>query len=204
MEKILPIKREIRNLHSFSHRITSSDRNNHDGESDTRFVNNSYVEQLVPEASPSVPFMEIGDADFDNEIWNQLDSWDGRGPLLFDGDGTWFHSAHTPPSPCCPSFTATSPCNEVDGRKDNLSLNQTDQPYPLNTSSASAENNPINSKCATPMISILNGSKDDWIASPSQCNLLCSTSSAFLPENCETTPTITICDGSTEDWTLSI
>jgi hypothetical protein len=208
-DKTLSIKPEIRNLHSFSHRIISSDTNNHDGESVTRFFDNSYEKQPIAEASPSAPFMEIGDADFDNDIWNQSDSWDGRGTLLLDGDGTWCHSAHTPPLPCCPSYSATkierhfsSPCIEVDGREENLSLNQTDQPYPPNTSSTSGGNNPMNCKCETPMISILNGSRDDWIASPSQCTLLCATPSPFLIENSETTPTITICDGSTEDWTM--
>jgi len=74
VDKTLSIKREIRNLHSFSHRIISSDTNNHDGESVTRFFDNSYEKRPVAEASPSVPLMEIGDADFDNEIWNQSDS----------------------------------------------------------------------------------------------------------------------------------
>jgi hypothetical protein len=60
----------------------------------------------------------------------------------------------------------------------------------------------MNFKCETLMISILKGSRDDWIASPSQCTLLCATPSPFLLENSETTPTITICNGSTEDWTM--
>lgn len=209
MEKTLAIKRKIQSSHSLS---------NHDGASDTGFADNQYANPLGAETSPSI--MEIGDANVDNELWNSLVSWDGRGTLLHGDDGIWYHSAHATPcyvdtrsiqaaSPC-PSFTPSkiekclsSPCMEVNVSQVTLSRNQTDLPYQLNTSSASG-NNPMKSKSETPMISILNGSKEDWMASPSQSTILYATSSAFLPENSEATPTITICEGSTEDWSLSI
>jgi hypothetical protein len=209
MEKPLAIQRSIQGSHSPSI---------HDGASDTGLADNRYANPLVTEASS--PSMEFGNANVDNELWNSLVSWGERGTLFHGDDEIWCHSAHATlcnvdtlriqaASPC-PSFTASkiekrfrSPCSEVDVSKDTLSLSQTDQPFQLNTSSDSG-NNTMKSISETPMISILNGSKEDWMASPSQSTILYATSSAFLPEHSETTPTITICEGSTEDWTLSI